>query len=204
MMTHIDRSFGASLGALPNGPFELRFATTLFLILLGLANIFGALQVKNFAAFSPGGIASTVAPEGPTMSSPDGAATGEVAVDLDQLNSPPHHIERQLLVQDSHVHLPAYALTAAALSLIIFGLELSSEWRSMLIGIAFTAPFADFLGLWGAHFFPSLGTMFGSLAMIGGFGMGLAYATVAAITLYQCWWPGRLRQGPAGPFRGSS
>lgn len=192
-MTHRSQSTASgATGWLSASPVEVRLAVTLFLVLMGLANIFGFWQVRDFAAFSPKGIAETVSPGGPESAvSDDGTAT-EVAVNLDQLNSPPHHIERDLLVQDSHVHIPAYALTAAALSLIVLGLQLSSTMRSTLIAFAFAAPFADFGGLWGAHLAPGYGTAFGALAMIGGFGMGIAYTAIAAIALVQCWWPRRL------------
>lgn len=182
----------ATTGWLPGSPVEVRLAVTLFLILMGLANIFAFWQVRDFAAFSPQGIAKTVSPGGPDSAVSGDGTTAEVAVDLDQLNTPPHHIERDLLVQDSHVHIPAYALTAAALSLIVFGLQLGSAARSTLIAIVFAAPFADFAGLWGAHLVPGHGTAFGALAMIGGFGMGIAYTLIAAIALVQCWRPRRL------------
>lgn len=192
MKNRSERTESGATGWLPTSPVEVRLAVTLFLILMGLANIFGVWQVRDFAAFSPQGIADTVSPGGPESTASGNDAATEVAVDLDQLNTPPHHIERDLLVQDSHVHIPAYALTAAALSLIVFGLELSSAARSTLIAIAFAAPFADFAGLWGAHLVPEYGTAFGALAMIGGFGMGIAYTVIAAIALVQCWRPSRL------------
>jgi hypothetical protein len=165
----------------------VRLAVILFLALLGLADVFGAWQVKDFAAFSPAGIASTVAPGGPSAGPAKTATGAEAPVDLNELNAPSRHIERDLLVQDTHVHVPAYALTAAALSLIVLGLRLTSVWRSVLIGAAFFAPFADFAGLWGAHLIPAAGTAFGALAMIGGFGMGLVYTVIAVVTIRQCW-----------------
>ncbi len=48
------------MGKLPDGPFEVRLAAILFLLLLGVADLFGAWQVKNFASFTPKGIAATV------------------------------------------------------------------------------------------------------------------------------------------------
>lgn len=175
------------LGWLPESPFEVRLAVVLFLALMGLAEVFGAWQVKNFAAFSPTGIASTVAPGGPPADAPGDASAGETPVSLQELNTPARHIERDLLVQDTHVHVPAYALTAAALSLIVLGLRLGSGWRTALIAGAFFAPLADFAGLWGAHLVPSAGTAFGALAAFGGFGMGLVYTVIAVLAVSQCW-----------------
>src|ERR1022692_877799 len=123
------------MNQLPEAPFEVRLATTLFLALLGLANIFGAWQVRNFSSFTPSGVAATVAPEetGHIHHSMEMPASGEVPVDLNSLDQPRPRIDRPLLVQDSHVHIPMYAITAALLSAIVFVLRLSSRVRSVLV-----------------------------------------------------------------------
>jgi hypothetical protein len=184
------------VGKLCSSPFEVRLAATLFLLLLGLADLFGAWQVKDFAAFTPRGVAATVAPEehhAMTMACCDTSAAEEQPVDLSTLNKPPHRIPQSLLVEDSHVHVPVYAMTAALLSLVVFGLRMSSRGRSALILLAFAAPALDFAGLWGAHLFPDRGVLFGGLALAGGFAMGLAYLLVLIGTLAQCW-VGRFQQ----------
>lgn len=193
------------MGGLRQAPFEVRLAATLFLLLLGIADVFGAWEVKNFAAFTPRAVAATVAaereaPARPTMpqtqtmsmGGPDHAGmthstAEEHAVDLATLDRPRHTINRDLLVQDTHVHIPAYALTAAALSLVVFGLRLSSRARSAVVILAFAAPFADFAGLWGAQLCPAAAVPFAALAVAGGFTMGLTYLFVLALTLAQCW-----------------
>jgi hypothetical protein len=185
------------MGCLPDSPLEVRLAATLFLILLGAADLFAAWQVHNFASFAPREVARLVAPGGrhamggAAAAARNRPAVTEVPVDLDELDRPARHIEHELLVQDTHVHIPAYALTAAALCLVVFGLRLSSAVRSGLVVAAFAAPFADFAGLWGAHLAPGAGTAFASLAVAGGFLMGAAYMIVAALTFYQCWLQGR-------------
>jgi hypothetical protein len=176
------------MGQLPRAPFELRLAVTLFLLLLGVADLFGAWQVANFASFSPAGVARAVAPPGgghPAL--PAGGAGGERPVSLADLDREGHHIARELLVQDTHVHVPVYALTAAALALVVCGLDLRSRVRSLLVWLAFAAPAADFAGLWGAHLFPAGGAAWGTLAVAGGLAMGLAYTAVLVVTLRQCW-----------------
>jgi hypothetical protein len=175
------------LGRLPDSPPEVRLAAILFLLLLGLADLFGAWQVADFASFRPGGVAEMVAP--PMQHQPPaGASTvaSESPVDLAHLDATGHHVHRELLVQDTHVHVPVYAMTAAFLSLIVFGLRMSSRARQGLILLAFAAPCLDFAGLWGAHLLPAAGTVFGALAVAGGFSMGLAYLVVLVTTLYQC------------------
>lgn len=186
------------MGRLPHSALEVRLAATLFLLLLGVADLFGAWEVANFSAFSPSGVAATVVPAGQHSMAAGGSMAGmgsmakpssssEEPVDLAALNRPKHTISRDLLVQDTHVHIPSYALTAAALSLVVFGLALSSRVRVAIVLLAFAAPLADFVGLWGAHLMPSAGVFFGSLAVAGGFAMGLAYLIVLLITLIQCW-----------------
>lgn len=176
------------MGRLPESPLEVRLAATLFLVLLGVADLAAAWQVQNFASFSPSAVAKLVAPGGPPSSIQMEAAPGtEVPIDLNQLDMPQHHIEQNLLMQDTHIHIPAYALTAAALSVIVFGLRLSSRVRSVLVAAAFAAPLTDFLGLWGAHVAPAAGVAFGTLAVAGGLSMGAVYVLVTVVTLYQCW-----------------
>ena len=210
------------MGKIPSGPFEVRLAATLFLLLMGLANLFGAWEVRNFSAFTPGGVAASLAPAGVEgtgmpkhdmpMSGHEGhdmttmgheghdmamgggqeghdmsASSRETPISLETLDKPRHHIDRDLLVQDSHVHIPAYAMTAAFLVLIVFGLKLSSRARALLVLLAFAAPFLDFLGLWIAHLSRSASFVGGLLAVGGGFLMGLVYLIVLVSTLWQCW-----------------
>jgi hypothetical protein len=184
------------MGKLPGGPLEARLAATLFLLLLGAANFFGAWEVKNFASFTPKGVAGTVGPEEhPTMEMRCKMCKmdDEKPVDLGELDRPKHVIGRELLVQDSHVHIPVYSLTAGALALLTMGLALSSRARVAIVLLAFAAPVLDFVGLWGAHLLPRFGLFFGGVAVAGGSAMGLAYLAVLLLTLLQCWLPSRLR-----------
>src|SRR5262249_47602512 len=144
----------------------------------------------NFSAFTPRGVAATFRTEMPSWpESHAGHQTmiSERPVTAEDINAPRHRIDRELLVQDSHIHIPAYALTAAALAAIVLGLRLRTATRIALIAIAFAAPFLDFAGLWGAHLFPGAGSAWASLAIAGGFSMGLVYLSVTALTLVQCW-----------------
>src|SRR5437588_3992254 len=172
------------MGKLPQSPFEVRLAATLFLLLLGVADLFGAWEVKNFAAFTPAATAAAVAPETPhamAMCAGCGTMAMERPVDLASLDRPKHVINRELLVQDTHVHVPVYAMTALVLSLLVCGLRLRSRVRSAAVLAAFAAPFLDLAGLWGAHLLPRAGRLFGAVAVAGGFSMGPVYAFVLAV-----------------------
>jgi hypothetical protein len=166
----------------------VRLAALLFLLTLGVADAFGAWQVANFASFAPRGVAATVAPSGHhplAMECCNFSAVGEKPIRPEELDVPMHRIERSLLVQDTHVHVPVYAMTAAFLALLIFGLRMPSRARVGLVLLAFAAPVADFTGLWGAHLFPAAGTAFGLLAVAGGFAMGVCYLAVLFVSLAQ-------------------
>jgi hypothetical protein len=175
------------MGRLPESSLEVRLAATLFLLLLGLANLFGAWEVANFAAFTPRGVAATVGPSDHMNHEPSPPEVGEKPIDISRLNAPRHVIDRDLLVQDSHVHVPVYAMTAALLALIVFGLRLSSRARSTLVLLAFAAPFLDFVGLWGAHLDPRHGSSWGAVTVFGGGLMGIVYLVVLTLNLEQCW-----------------
>jgi hypothetical protein len=168
------------MGGLPEAPFEVRLAVTAFLLLIGLANLFGAWEVRNFSAFTPAGVAATVGT--PKHGAHD---MGDMPVDLENIGR--HSIDRQLLVQDSHVHIPSYAMIAAFVTLVIFGLRLSSRVRSILVAMAFGAPFLDFAGLWGAHLFPAVGTPLAAVAIAGGFLMGIIWLIVFLVSSNQMW-----------------
>ena len=178
------------MGRLPESPIEVRVAATLFLLLLGVSNFFGAWQVKLFASFTPAGTATFVAPESHhemTMICCQTSAAEEKPVDIKMLDQTRHAINRELLVQDTHVHVPVYALTAALLAVIAFGLRMSSRIRVALVSLLFAAPLADFSGLWGAHLVPRAGGFFGFVAVAGGFAMGAAYLVILVLALWQCW-----------------
>jgi len=174
------------MGKLPRSAIEARLAVTLFLLQLEVAHFFGAWQVKKFASFTPSGVAATLQNHN-QMDMNMNDHTTEMPVTIESLNEPMHHLDRELLVQDTHVHVPVYAMTAAFLAMIILGLDLSSAVRVLLILLSFAAPFVDFAGLWGAEFFPSHAVFFGGVTVAGGFAMGIAYLIVLIISQKQFW-----------------
>src|SRR2546430_17194843 len=59
-----------------------------------------------------------------------------------------HEVDTNLLIQDTHVHVPMYGVIAAALSLVVAGLSLSQGWALTLISLLFAAPWLDVAGIW--------------------------------------------------------
>src|SRR2546430_11520986 len=51
-----------------------------------------------------------------------------------------HAVDTNLLIQDTHVHVPMYGVIAAALALVVAGLSLQRAWALGLITVLFAAP----------------------------------------------------------------
>src|SRR5207253_1418363 len=92
-----------------------------------------------------------------------------------------------LLVQDTHVHMPMYAVIAAALSIIVLGLAISRAAGLALIALLFAAPWLDFAGMWLTKL---ASPKFAIVTLAGGWAMALGYTIVAALALWQMWRPG--------------
>src|SRR3989442_4374843 len=78
-----------------------------------------------------------------------------------------HTVDTNLLIQDTHVHVPMYGIIAASLSVLVAGLSLRRGWALGLITLLFSAPWLDFAGMWLTKVgFPplSLRTLVGRLA----------------------------------------
>src|ERR1700693_3315852 len=111
----MNRAKEAIMGKLPESPLEVRLAVTLFLALPGIAHFFGAWQVRNFATFTPRGVAATVAPQtqhSMAMECCNVTEMEEMPVEPASLDRPTHRMPRDLLIQDTHVHVPVYAFAA--------------------------------------------------------------------------------------------
>jgi hypothetical protein len=97
-----------------------------------------------------------------------------------------HRVDRSLLVQDTHVHMPMYGLIAAVLSVVALGLAIPRWAGFALITLLFAAPWLDFLGMWLTKL---VSPRFAVVTLAGGWAMGLGYTIVAAVALWQMWRP---------------
>jgi hypothetical protein len=96
-----------------------------------------------------------------------------------------HTVDTNLLIQDTHVHVPMYGVIAAALGVVVLGLCLRRVWAFGLITLLFAAPWLDFGGMWLTKF---VSPRFAVLTLLGGWAMGGAYLIVTALAVYQMWW----------------
>ena len=101
-------------------------------------------------------------------------------------------MDRDLLVQDTHVHIPMYGVIAAALSAVVLGLALPSWAGFGLITLLFAAPWLDFAGMWLTKL---VAPGFALVTLAGGWAMGLGYGIVTALAMWQMWTP---KKGVAG------
>lgn len=164
----------------------IKWLVTCLLATLGLSYVFGALMVSLYAGFTPRRVAATYA--GPEMSMPMPPETTIVVQHpmamADFAKAEVHTVDTNLLIQDTHVHVPMYGVIAAALGVVVAGLSLRRGWALGLITLLFAAPWLDFAGMWLTKF---ASPRFAILTLVGGWAMGAGYLTVAALATYQMW-----------------
>src|SRR2546428_4178590 len=111
---------------------SIKWLVTCLLATFGLSYLFGAVMVSLYAGFTPQRVAATYA--GPAMSMPmppDSTMIVEHPMSMADFARPETHaVDTNLLIQDTHVHVPMYGVIAAALSLVVVGLSLERAWRS--------------------------------------------------------------------------
>src|SRR5207245_9910050 len=143
-------------------------------------------MVALYAGFSPHKVAETYGPAGEAVMAmqmpPDTTIVAERPVSMAEMGEEMHHVDRELLWQDTRVHMPMYAVIAACLSVIALGLAIP-RWAGLaIIAILFAAPWLDFAGMWLTKL-ASPGFAFVTLA--GGWAMAPGYTIVAALAVWQ-------------------
>jgi len=172
---------------LRHSDLRVRWLVTLLLATLGTSYLFGAWMVGLYAGFSPRKVAETYGPSGemmPMQMPPDTTVVTERPVSMAEMSEEQHHVDRDLLVQDTHVHMPMYAVIAAALSVIVLGLNISRSSGLALIALLFAAPWLDFAGMWLTKL---ASPRFAIVTLAGGWAMALGYTIVAVVATYQMW-----------------
>ncbi len=169
----------------------VKWLVTCLLATFGIAYGFGAWMVGLYAGFTPKSVAATYAeremgmrmPPDTTMVLHHQVTLGELGAADEQ-----HVVDRNLLVQDTHVHVPMYGVIAAALSLVVLGLAVP-QWSALaLITLLFAAPWLDFAGMWLTKL-ASPG--FALITLLGGWAMGAGYMIVTALALWHMWRPAK-------------
>jgi hypothetical protein len=167
---------------------RVKWLVTCLLATFGIAYLFGGWMVGLYAGFSPHNIAQTYAsPEMSMAMPPDRTVVVEHPMARQEFAAEDRHtVDRNLLVQDTHVHVPMYGIFAGALSLVVLGLGLAPRWSYALITLLFAAPWLDFAGMWLTKLFSP---HFALLTVAGGWAMGLGYTIVAWSAMWRMWRP---------------
>jgi hypothetical protein len=165
---------------------QVKWLITCLLATFGLAYLFGSLMVALYAGFTPARVAATYA--GPAMSMsmpPETTVTVQRPMPMEEFAQPEvHAVDTDLLIQDSHVHLPMYGILAAALSLIVLGVPLSRGAGIGLVTLLFAAPWLDFAGMWLTKF---ASPHFAIVTLAGGYAMGIGYLVVTVLAVHRMW-----------------
>ena len=167
---------------------RVRWLVSLLLCTLGISYAFGAWMVGMYAGFTPRSVAATYAERTMTMPMPAETTTVlEHEVTPSELGrEEQHQVDRALLVQDTHVHVPIYGVIATVLSVVVLGLAIPRWMGFGLITLLFAAPWLDFMGMWLTKL---ASPHFAVITLAGGWAMGLGYTIVAALACWQMWRP---------------
>src|SRR2546426_6884716 len=118
---------------------SIKWLVTCLLATFGLSYLFGAVMVSLYAGFTPQRVAATYA--GPAMSMPmppDSTMIVEHPMSMADFARPETHaVDTNLLIQDTHVHVPMYGVIAAALSLVVVGDRKSTRLNSSHLVISY-------------------------------------------------------------------
>ena len=165
---------------------RVKWLVTCLLGTLGLTYAFGALMVRQYAGFTPARVAATY--RGPEMNMampPETTMVTMRAVPLEEFAQPEiHEVDTDLLIQDTHVHVPLYGIIATLLSVIVLGLGRSRGSGVALITILFSAAWLDFAGMWLTKL---VSGHFAIVTLLGGWAMGAGYLLVTALALHRMW-----------------
>ncbi|HEV8266366.1 MAG TPA: hypothetical protein VGQ06_15565 [Gemmatimonadales bacterium] len=165
---------------------RVKWLVTCLLATFGVAYLFGGWMVALYAGFTPAGVAQTYAGPGMAMPMPpDSTVVVEHPMTMAGFaQADVHEVDLNLLIQDTHVHVPMYGVIAAVLSLVVLGLALPKGWHLGLIALLFAAPWLDFAGMWLTKL---VSRDFAFVTVLGGWAMGLGYLIVAAVAVRQMW-----------------
>lgn len=162
----------------------LKVVVTLFLGGLGLSYFFGLLMVITWTGLTPQALQKSYQEQSITSPTAKTSTATDAPIDLNQNVNVPHKISRDLLVQDTHVHLPVYTLIATLLSVITLGLNLRNRTTIWLVFALFLGGWLDFIGMWGLKY---LAAFFAYVTLAGGWLMFASWLVVTGIALTQMW-----------------
>jgi hypothetical protein len=170
---------------------RVKWLVTCLLATFGVTYLFGSWMVGLYAGFTPHSIAVTYGSPEMNMAemtaAPESTTTSEHAMSEDEMGGTDvYTVDRKLLVQDTHVHMPMYGLIGASLSIVVLGLKMKRSHTYALITLLFAAPWINFTGMWLTKLVsPSLA----GLTLLGGYIMAFDMTVVFVLAMWQMWIP---------------
>jgi hypothetical protein len=170
---------------LADAPRAARWAVTFFLATIGVAYAFGFLMVTLWVGLTPRELAEAYREPRPGVAGEHARVT-ERPINLEEAlaEAEDHRIDTKLLIQDTHVHIPVYALIAFSLSLVALGLRWRPGFDVVVVLALFGGPILDFAGMWLTKF---VAAGFAYLTLAGGWLMAASYLGVGLTAVWQIW-----------------
>jgi len=177
---------------------RVKWLVTCLLATFGVTYLFGSWMVGLYAGFTPHDIAVTYASPEMNMATmampPESTTVSEHAMSMSEMGATEAYtVDRKLLVQDTHVHMPMYGLIATCLSIIVLGLDMKRKNTFTLITLLFAAPWVNFGGMWLTKL---VSGKLAALTLLGGYIMAFDLTVVTAIAMWQMWMPARKGETP--------
>jgi len=175
---------------LPHADIRVKWLVTCLLATFGVTYLFGSWMVGLYAGFTPHPVAVTYGSPEMNMAAmtmqPESTTVTEHAMSEEEMGAEAYTVDRKLLVQDTHVHMPMYALIAAALSIVVLGLRMKRESTFVLITLLFLAPWVNFGGMWLTKL---VSPQFAFLVLLGGYIMAFDMTIITVVAYWQMWMP---------------
>jgi hypothetical protein len=176
---------------------RVKWLVTCLLATFGVTYLFGSWMVDLYAGFTPHDIAVTYASPEMNMAAmsmePESTTVTEHAMSMGEMGAEAYTVDRKLLIQDTHVHMPMYGIIAATMSIIVLGLDMKRNHTFTLITLLFAAPWVNFGGMWATKL---LSAKLAFLTLLGGYIMAFDLTLVTAIAMWQMWMPVRKEATP--------
>jgi len=182
---------------------SVKLLVTLFLLMLGIGYVFAFLMVTEWVGLTPVEVIRVYqepkSGEGIPTERPEESQVTVQPIDLAELEGAQYNVDTRLLIQDSHVHIVIYSLTAGLLSVIALGLSFPTALRNGIILSAFAGGTLDFAGLWLIKGGLPIASV---LTLLGGWMMAAVYLVITGRGLYEMWWlpPRKHRNGKKEAF----
>lgn len=180
-------------------PMSAKVLVTAFLITLGFGNVAAVVYTQNYIGISYESLVETYSEredhihphphphphdEGEDHAQSRANERGEIPITLDQVEEMPHKVDLKLLLQDAHVHLFSHGILSLLMGILLFWSQIPERWKIILIPLPFLGGTLDFAAMFLVKF---VADGFAYMIIAAGSLMGISFAIVFFISLYELW-----------------